>query len=405
MDLIAHNDSVALMKRKLRDFQDLFGSDNIRIYEEYYFAFSHRNQQWLFSALHYELNGLLRYLFTKLLGNRHYNADESRKLLAIIQMIGSLKMNLKTTEFEFELDPSYDELLKKCRTFLKPTNGSPIPDDLGEIELIDHRNIFHLKQSVSVPNNPSRAYPLIFVGEGSYSQVFKYRDESYDLWIAQKRALNNLTTAELVRFRNEFDDLKKFDSPFIIKAYEYDNQNNSYTMEFVPLTLNTYIFKWNDRLSINERIRLITQLFRAFSYIHHEGLLHRDISYTNILVKQHIDGSVFLKVADFGLAKHPHIRLTRPGTEFKGSLNDSNLRIIGFENYEVRHEVFALAFIICYILTGKKELSAIKDDTVFEFFETATSPDLNRRFNAVNEMAQAFHRLIPHIRELSSRKL
>ncbi len=176
-------------------------------------------------------------------------------------------------------------------------------------------------------------------------------------------------------------------------------------LEFVPLTLDTYIFKWNDRLSINERIQLITQLFRAFSYVHHEGLLHRDISYTNILIKQHIDGSVFLKVADFGLAKHPHIRLTRPGTEFKGSLNDSNLRIIGFENYEVRHEVFALAFIICYILTGKKELSAIKDDTVFEFFETATSPDLTCRFNAVNEMAQAFQRLIPHIRELSSRKL
>ncbi len=93
-----------------------------------------------------------------------------------------------------------------------------------------------VKQSVSVPNNPSRAYPLIFVGEGSYAQVFKYRDESYDLWIAQKRALNNLNAEELTRFRNEFDDLKKLDSPFIIKAYEYDNQNNSYTMEFVKVS-------------------------------------------------------------------------------------------------------------------------------------------------------------------------
>ncbi|MEK4512499.1 protein kinase domain-containing protein [Paenibacillus sp. FSL K6-2524] len=405
MDLFTHNDSVALMKRKLLDFQDLFGVDNIRIYEDYYLVFSHRDQQWLFSALHYELNELLRYLFAKHLGNHHYNANESRKLLAIIQMLGSLKMNLKNTEFEFELDPSYDELLKKCKTFIRPTNGSPIPDDLEEIELIDHRNIFHLKHSVSVPNNPSRAYPLIFVGEGSYAQVFKYRDESYDLWIAQKRALNNLTAADLTRLRNEFDDLKKLDSPFIIQAFEYDNQNHSYTMEFVPLTLDKYIFKWNDRLSIIARIQLITQLFRAFSYIHHEGLLHRDISYTNILIKKHTDGSVFLKVADFGLAKHPHIRLTRPGTEFKGSLNDSNLRIIGFENYEVRHEVFALAFIICYILTGKKELSAIKDESVYEFFETATSPDLNRRFNTVNEMAQSFRRITPRIQELSSRKL
>lgn len=53
----------------------------------------------------------------------------------------------------------------------------------------------------------------------------------------------------------------------------------------------------------------------------------------------------------------------------------------------------------------KKELSAIKDESVYEFFETATSPDLNRRFNTVNEMAQSFRRITPRIQELSSRKL
>ncbi|QKS45653.1 protein kinase [Paenibacillus cellulosilyticus] len=393
------------MKRKLRDVKDTFGPDNLRIYEDYYASFPHQDQQWLFSALHYEVNQLLRHLFAKFKGNGHYNAEESRRLSAIIQMIVSLKSTLKKTEFEFDLDSTYDELLKKCKSFLRPTNGSPIPDDLEEIELIDHRNIFYIKQSVSVPNNPLKAYPLILVGEGSYAHVFKYRDECYDLWVAHKRALSNLTSKELIRFRNEFDDLKQLDSPFIIKAYEYDDTNNSYTMELASHTLDKYIFIWNDRLFMQERIRLITQLFRAFSYIHAKGFLHRDISYTNILIKSFDDDSVFLKVADFGLAKHPHIRLTRPGTEFKGSLNDSNLRVIGFEKYEVRHEVFALAFIICYILTGKKELSAIKDEMIFRFFETATNPEINIRFKSVDEMAEAFRKLTPYIRNLSKIRL
>lgn len=49
---------------------------------------------------------------------------------------------------------------------------------------IDHRSIFHLKNSISVLSNPSKSYPLIFVGERSYAKVRKYRDETYDLWIA-----------------------------------------------------------------------------------------------------------------------------------------------------------------------------------------------------------------------------
>ncbi|WP_164515129.1 protein kinase domain-containing protein [Paenibacillus lentus] len=405
MDLYAHNDSVALMKRQLRDVEESFSFYNSRIYEEYYSSVPHKDQRLLFSVWHYELNELLRFLFSKFRGNGHYNAEPSRKLLDIIKMIGSLKTVSKTTEFEFHLDPSYDELLKKSKNFLQPTNGSPIPDDLEEIDLIDHRNIFHLKHSVSVPSNPSKAYPLIFVGEGSYAKVHKYRDETYDLWIAKKQAFDNLNATELQRFRNEYDDLKQLDSPYIVKAYEYDDQTTSYTMEFIGLTLDEYIRKWNDRLLIKQRIVLIKQLFRAFSYIHSKGFLHRDIAYSNILVKQHDDGSVILKIADFGLAKHPHIRLTRPRTDFKGSLNDSNLRIIGFENYEVRHEVFSLAFIICYILTGKKELSAIKDDGVIQFFETATNPDLNRRFNNVKEMDETFQLLTPRILNLTSRKL
>lgn len=403
MDLFAHNDYVALMKRQLTNFEKSFGLYNMRNYEEYYSSVPHKDQQRLFSALHYELNELLGFLFSK--SNGHYNAEHSRKLIDIIKMIGSLKANSKATEFEFELDPSYDEMLKKCNSFLKKTEGSPIPDDLEEIELIDHRSIFRLKNSISVPSNPSKSYPLIFVGEGSYAKVHKYRDETYDLWIAKKKALDNLDAIELKRFRNEYDDLKQFDSPYIVKAYEYDEQNTSYTMEFVPQTLDKYISKWNDRLLIQKRIGLIKQLFRAFSYIHSKGFLHRDISYSNILVKEHDDGSVILKVADFGLAKHPHIRLTRPGTDFKGSLNDSNLRIIGFEKYEVRHEIFALAFIICYILTGKKELSAIKDDDVLQFFETATNPDPQLRFSNVKEMEEAFQLLIPRILKLTTLKL
>jgi hypothetical protein len=404
-DLPMINENIEIIERKLNQLRENFGTDNIKVFEKYYAEFTYPDQQALFSSLHYEMNQLLRFLFSKMRTNKHYNANESRKLSIIIQIIDSLKSNLTTPEFQFELEAPYEYLITKCKSFLMPTNGSPIPENLEEIELIDHRNIFHLSYSISSPSNPTKIYPLIYVAGGSYAHVHKFKDESYNQWVIVKRAKDDLTPNELIRFRNEYDDLRQFDSPFIIKAYHYDEQKNSYTMEFADATLDNYIKLMNDRLTMSERIRLITQLFRAFSYIHKEGFLHRDISYQNILVKKYKDNSLFLKVADFGLAKHPHIKLTRPGTDFKGSLNDSNLRVIGFENYEIRHEVFAIAFVICYILTGKKELSAIKDEIVFDFMKIATNPDINKRFSSIDNMAEEFQKLHLHLKKLSKRKL
>ena len=37
------------------------------------------------------------------------------------------------------------------------------------------------------------------------------------------------------------------------------------------------------------RINIVNQLFKAFSYIHRKGYLHRDISLTNILLKKYDD--------------------------------------------------------------------------------------------------------------------
>ena len=37
------------------------------------------------------------------------------------------------------------------------------------------------------------------------------------------------------------------------------------------------------------RINIVNQLFKAFSYIHRKGYLHRDISLTNIFLKKYDD--------------------------------------------------------------------------------------------------------------------
>jgi serine/threonine protein kinase len=100
------------------------------------------------------------------------------------------------------------------------------------------------------------------------------------------------------------------------------------------------------------RINLVRQVFRAFSCINSKGVLHRDISTTNILLKIY-DALVVVKVSDFGLVKQKDKKLTSQNTEIKGILNDPKLEMLGFNNYEIRHETFALTRLVYFVITGK----------------------------------------------------
>lgn len=185
--------------------------------------------------------------------------------------------------------------------------------------------------------------PTKLIGSGSYAHVYKYTDPFYNRVYAIKKAKNDLTKIELARFKNEFIELSKLHSPYIIEVYSYDDDKNQYIMECADTTLKKFMSKNNNQRSMVQRINLVMQIFKAFTYIHEKRLLHRDISYQNILLKQYEDGSNIIKISDFGLVKLEDSQLTRKGTEIKGALNDPDLDKVGFENYEIRHEIYALS--------------------------------------------------------------
>lgn len=52
-------------------------------------------------------------------------------------------------------------------------------------------------------------------------------------------------------------------------------------------------------LNVKDRIRIARDTATVFQYMHHLGIVHRDIKSHNVL----IDNSFHVKVCDFGLAK------------------------------------------------------------------------------------------------------
>ena len=72
-------------------------------------------------------------------------------------------------------------------------------------------------------------------------------------------------------------------------------------MEFVPGTPITN-YSDTERLDNSQRIELVIQVCDAIQHAHQQGIIHRDLKASNVLVMVEDERAV-PKVIDFGLAK------------------------------------------------------------------------------------------------------
>lgn len=393
MTPITQNNEVYL-RNKLTELVGKVGSEKIALNADFYKNFPIVLQK-LFSLFHYHLNDLLKYMNQRI-SNGRYTAHESRELIFFIDQLKTIQANLKNTDLAFDIDNEYNDILNECESFLSNSGGSDIPHNFSRINIIESRPIFNLNSdnSIAIDNSvQTLKAKLKLIGEGSYAKVFKYKDPYYNNQFAIKRALSNLTAQEYERFELEYQTMKSLNSPYILKVYRFDQKEKQYTMEYANETLFTFIEKNNSNLSITMRINLVRQTLRAFEYIHSKGLLHRDISPTNILI-QKFDGLNIIKISDFGLVKYEDSNLTRINTELKGYFNDHHdLSIVGFKNYKIHHETFALTRIIYFILTGRNNIQSIKNKDYEIFIRRGISSNIYERYQSVDEIQRHFNQL------------
>lgn len=332
----------------------------------------------------YDEEGQLKYC------GGYFHAQDSRDYLDLIERIDTLRSKLKSSKYEFRLcKDTYDDFIRRTRRFVVKSGGSTIPEGFEPVETEDLSPVFELVNGVAISRENKKIYAsLKSVGEGSYARVFSYVDPTYNIPIILKRALSTLDNKEIKRFKQEFQILKSLHSPYIVQAFAYNESANEYTMEYMDETLYQYILKNNMSLSLKERKGIIAQICKGLEYIHGKNILHRDISLVNIFVKHYEDVNV-IKLGDFGLVKNPENRLTSLQTEVKGSLNDPDLVNVGFANYEIRHETFALTRVCYFVLTGRTNISKQKEGVIKKFWNKGTNTDINQRFKSVEELYAA----------------
>ena len=347
---------------------------------------------FIFSYFHYYFNNLFKFMNKKNHKGGHFNANESRELLELIDLEENMFKALKNSKYSFKIDNYYEELLNDCKDFLEPSGGSSIPNNFNKIDIIEMKPIFTMNSTITI--NDERKFNLKLIGEGSYAKVFKYKDTFYNKFFVKKKAKKNLDEKERLRFKQEFQAMKKLNSPYIIEVYTFDEKELSYIMEYADMTLYTYIKENNTKISINQRKNLINQILKAFEYINNKIGLHRDISFTNILLKKYDTDLYVVKVSDFGLLKLKNSILTSVNTEYKGSLNDPKLDIIGgFKDYTLHHETYALTRLIYFIMTGKERIENITNLNFQIFINNGISDNISSRYHSIKQMKISFNKI------------
>ncbi|EJT79656.1 CAMK protein kinase [Gaeumannomyces tritici R3-111a-1] len=142
------------------------------------------------------------------------------------------------------------------------------------------------------------------LGKGSFASVTRYWDVSTGEEYALKKPSAEAVRARRVRidaWRNEAHIMNLIEHPHVVKLHRSDfTQGPRLYLEYVPGGSLA-----NKDISAAECVSILQQCLSALEYLHGSDppIVHRDIKADNILIQYRDTNSIYVKFADFGLAK------------------------------------------------------------------------------------------------------
>lgn len=140
------------------------------------------------------------------------------------------------------------------------------------------------------------------VGEGTYGEVFKARDNITNEFVALKKVrLENETQGIPATSMREISALKELEHPNIVKLVDLIcGENKLYLVfEFITEDLRRFLKRDSSPLAPKTIKFIFFQILHAVCHCHSSGIIHRDLKPHNILINE----KGLIKIADFGLAR------------------------------------------------------------------------------------------------------
>ncbi len=199
------------------------------------------------------------------------------------------------------------------------------------------------------------------LGRGGMATVYKGWDTNLDRWVAVKVLHDHLADESdfKQRFEREAKLVAALSHPNIVQIYDFDQAlvNDQPVYYMVMALINgpslrsvmeqKHIIGQN--ISMDEVTRVIESVCSALAYAHQQGMVHRDVTPSNILFNE--QGGVVL--ADFGLARLASgARLTQTGMTTGTPVYMSPEQGMGMPG-DPRSDLYSLGIILYEMVSGR----------------------------------------------------
>jgi serine/threonine-protein kinase len=192
------------------------------------------------------------------------------------------------------------------------------------------------------------------LGEGGMAEVWKGRHAHLDFEVAIKFLKPQFAQDRDLqeRFLNEGKRQANLDHPNIVRALDFISQRGRHflVMKYVEGGgLDRHIEESGGPLPLEEVLNISFQVLSALAYAHREGVIHRDVKPSNILMDR--EGKCYL--TDFGIALGiGQPRLTRTGTVMGTDYYISPEQIRSPHTVDARADLYAFGVVLFEMLTG-----------------------------------------------------
>jgi tetratricopeptide (TPR) repeat protein len=228
---------------------------------------------------------------------------------------------------------------------------------------------------------------LASLGEGGMGTVYHARHVLMDKPVAIKLIHAELAHIEDVtkRFEREARSSSRLSDPHCITVTDFGTAEDGSLYLVMELLHGESLADLIDRegaLPIPETLRITSQILKALSHAHGQGVVHRDLKPENVMLVTHGDEKNFVKILDFGIAKlmsgGAGESLTRSGVVFGTPKYLSPEQALG-DDVDHRADLYALGIILYEMLFGEPPYSADSAMDTLSLHLTADIPCLADR--------------------------
>ncbi len=239
------------------------------------------------------------------------------------------------------------------------------------------------------------------IGEGGMGAVYRARHLLMDTQLAIKVLHPSLVsdTTSVARFQREAQAMARIRHSNAIAVTDFgvtEDQVNYIVMELFEGESLRKVLERDKKLPYATAIAIARQVCGALEAAHRSGVIHRDIKPENIFLSPQPDGSYFVKVIDFGIAKivtdtsKGGPPLTRQGMIIGSPHYLSPEQCTGQE-LDARSDIYSLGIVLFEMLTGQVPFTAVTPVAVALLHANEPPPSLR---NLNPEIPKALDELV-----------